>query len=108
MRAPRSGREKRSSRHSIKQMSFAFDVFLSYSSLDGNRVETLAGRLRDAGVKVWYDGWRIPAGADIRREIDSGLQQSRVVVACISPNALASGAVQAEWSSAWIRDTGNY
>jgi hypothetical protein len=35
---------------------FAYNVFLSYSSLDKPRVLRLAEELRDAGLRVWFDG----------------------------------------------------
>ena len=46
----------------IMARSFLFDVFLSYSSIDKARVERMARRLREAGLRVWFDKWVIKPG----------------------------------------------
>ncbi|MBL9129583.1 MAG: toll/interleukin-1 receptor domain-containing protein, partial [Verrucomicrobiaceae bacterium] len=38
---------------------FQYDVFLSHSSKDKAVVRPLAVRLRQGGVKVWFDEWEI-------------------------------------------------
>ncbi len=86
---------------------FAFDVFLSHNHVDKPRVRQLAERLRGAGLRVWFDEWTIRAGDIIALKVDEGLEQSRVLVLCISPNALASGWVALERSTAVHRDPAN-
>jgi hypothetical protein len=49
----------------------------------------------------------IKAGDIIALKVDEGLEQSRVLVLCISPAALASGWVALERSSAVHRDPSN-
>ncbi len=84
--------------------NFSYDVFLSHTSKDKPRVRRLAERLKDAGLRVWFDEWSIGPGEIISLKVDEGLEQSRVLVLCISPNALASGWVALERSTAIHRD----
>ncbi|NTU50369.1 toll/interleukin-1 receptor domain-containing protein [Chlorobaculum thiosulfatiphilum] len=39
--------------------AFQYDVFLSHNKADKPRVRALAGRLRLAGLRVWFDEWVI-------------------------------------------------
>ena len=48
-----------------------------------------------------------PAGDIIGLKVDEGLEQSRVLLLCISPAALASGWVALERSTAVHRDPSN-
>jgi hypothetical protein len=69
-------------------------------------VRRLAERLKTAGVRVWLDEWSSRRGHH-RAEVDEGLEQSRVLMLCISPTALASGWVAPERSTAVHRDPSN-
>ena len=86
---------------------FTYDVFLSHNHADKPRVRRLAERLKAAGVRVWLDEWVIRAGDIIALKVDEGLEQSRVLLLCISPAALASGWVALERSTAVHRDPAN-
>jgi WD40 repeat protein len=86
---------------------FIYDVFLSHNANDKPRVRRLAMRLRDAGLRVWFDEWSIAAGEIIALKVDEGLEQSRVLLLCLSPNALASNWVALERSTAIHRDPSN-
>ena len=87
--------------------NFQYDVFLSHNSEDKPRVRRLAEQLKAAGVRVWLDEWVIQAGDIIALKVDEGLEQSRVLLLCISPAALASGWVALERSTAVHRDPAN-
>jgi formylglycine-generating enzyme required for sulfatase activity len=87
--------------------TFPFDVFLSHNSKDKPRVRRLAERLRAAGLRVWFDEWHIGPGDIIALKVDEGLERSRVLLLCVSPNALASGWVALERSTAIHRDPSN-
>jgi WD40 repeat protein/RNase P subunit RPR2 len=87
--------------------SFQYDVFLSHNHADKPKVRRLAERLKAAGVRVWLDEWVIKAGEIIALKVDEGLEQSRVLLLCISPTALASGWVALERSTAVHRDPAN-
>jgi len=76
--------------------TFKYDVFLSHNHADKPQVWRLAERLKAAGVKVWLDEWVIEPGDIIALKVDEGLEQSRVLLLCISPAALASGSVALE------------
>ena len=86
---------------------FQFDVFLSHNAQDKPRVRRLAERLKQAGLRVWFDEWNVAAGDIIALKVGEGLEQSRVLLLCISPNALASGWVALERSTAIHRDPSN-
>lgn len=60
--------------------NFAFDVFLSHNHQDKPRVRRLAERLREAGLRVWFDAWVIKPGDDIYLAIERGLAAARVQV----------------------------
>ncbi len=92
---------------------FPYDVFLSHNHADKPRVRRLAERLkaagvqREAGLRLWLDEWFIQAWDIIALNVDEGLEQSRVLLRCISPAALASGWVALERSTAIHRDPAN-
>ena len=92
---------------------FPYDVFLSHNAQDKPRVRRLAERLKqaglqmEAGLRLWFDEWNVRSGDIIALKVDEGLEQSRVLLLCISPNALASGWVALERSTAIHRDPSN-
>lgn len=63
---------------------FQFDVFLSHNSGDKPQVRGVAERLRDAGLRVWFDEWVIKPGEDIYLAVERGLEHARVLVLCLS------------------------
>jgi hypothetical protein len=69
---------------------FPFDLFLSYSSKDRSVVKLLAERLRKDGLNVWFDEWVLKSGDNILLKLEEGLEQSRVLVLCMSANAFES------------------
>jgi hypothetical protein len=87
--------------------TFAYDVFLSHSSRDKPVVRELAERLRNDGLKVWFDEWEIKPGDLIPARIEEGLQQSRVLVLAMSKNAFGSDWVTLERGTYMFRDPVN-
>jgi hypothetical protein len=75
---------------------FSYDVFLSHSSRDRSIVCAVAERLRADGLRVWFDQWEIQAGDSIPAKIEEGLEQSRVLVLCMSAHAFGSEWAQLE------------
>lgn len=67
-------------------------------------VRPLAERLRKDGVKVWFDEWEIKPGDSIPAKIEEGLEQSRVLVLCMSANAFGSDWAQLESGTFRFRD----
>ena len=88
--------------------SFTHDVFLSHSSHDTDVVRELAERLRGDGVRVWpnelYSEWEIKLGDSVPKKIDDGLEQSRVLVLCMSEHAFASDWATLESQTLRFRD----
>ena len=75
---------------------FKFDVFLSHSAKDKAVVRPLAERLRQDGLKVWFDEWVLKPGDSIPAKIEEGLEHSRVLVLCMSAHAFGSDWAQLE------------
>src|SRR5438034_7129645 len=69
--------------------SFQWDVFLSYRRPDKGSVRELAETLRKLKLKVWWDEWEIPPGADFQAEIWKGLKNSWATAVCIGPSTVA-------------------
>jgi hypothetical protein len=47
----------------------SYDVFLSHNAKDKPRVRRLAERLRDAGLRVWFDEWNVESSDTIMDSI---------------------------------------
>jgi len=75
---------------------FLYDVLLSHSAKDKAVVRPLAERLRQDGLKVWFDEWVLKPGDSIPAKIEEGLEQSRVLVLYMSANAFGSDWAQLE------------
>ena len=99
------------------QTAFDYDVFLSYSSKDKETVHALAERLRGDGVRVWLDVWEIEPSAGslsrgerarVRAEaIQHGVEKSRTMVMCMSPDYFESEWGRLEHHSMLFRDPTN-
>lgn len=83
---------------------FQFAVFLSHSSKDKTVVRAVAERLREAGLRLWFDEWVLKAGDSIPAKIEEGLEHSRVLVLCMSANAFGSDWAQLEAGTFRFRD----
>ena len=83
---------------------FEFDVFLSHSSKDKTTVREIAERLKEGGLKVWLDDWQIRPGDSIPAKIEEGLEQSAVLVLCMSANSLGSDWATVESQTFRFRD----
>ena len=57
---------------------FQYDVFLSHSSKDKAVVRPLAERLRQDGLKVWFDEWEIPVAASRESAALPSAEQTRL------------------------------
>jgi WD40 repeat protein len=84
--------------------SFQYDVFLSHSSKDKAIVRPLAERLRKDGIRVWFDEWEIHPGDSIPSKIEKGLEQSHVLVFCMSEHAFGSDWATLESQTFRFRD----
>jgi HEAT repeat protein len=75
-------------------------VFISYHRGDADFATVLRIELQKAGHEVWVDQGGISAGDDWRREIDQGIQDSKALIAVMSPEAAQSEYVTYEWAYA--------
>ncbi len=92
------------SRSHTELESFTYDVFLSYSDNDKLVVRELGERLRADGVRIWFDELEIKLGDSIFSKVEAGLQQSRVLVLCMSEHAVASDWATLESQTFRFRD----
>jgi small GTP-binding protein len=83
---------------------FKYDVFLSHSSKDKAAVRSIAERLRTDGLRVWFDEWVLKPGDNLPKKLDDGLEDSRVLVLCMSANAFGSDWAQLESNTFRFRD----
>ena len=77
---------------------------MSHNSHDKAVVRELAERLKADGLRVWFDEWEIKLGDSIPSSIEAGLQQSRVLVLCMSQHAFASDRTTLESQTFRFRD----
>jgi len=70
-------------------MAMEWDVFISHASEDKESfVRSLANRLKEHGLSVWFDELTLTVGDSLRRSIDGGLANSRYGIVVISPDFL--------------------
>jgi hypothetical protein len=67
----------------------ALRVFLCHSSADKLAVRKLSVLLAEGGAEPWLDEERLIAGQDWQREIPAAVEQSDVVLVCLSRDAVS-------------------
>lgn len=72
------------------------DIFISYCVEDKDLVEQIRKTLIGAKFTVWYDSTGIRKGEPLIKEIEEGLNTSRVMLLFLSPSALKSPWVEKE------------
>lgn len=72
-------------------------LFISYSRKDSRFARTLARALEALGADVWIDTQDIEPGAAWTDEVQRGLDRSQVMLLVLSPDAMESKYVTAEW-----------
>lgn len=82
-----------------------YDVFISHANADKpGFVELLAERLRQAGVRVWYDDFVVGWGESISSAIARGLATSRFGIVILSRSFLRGGWSRHELRGLWQRE----
>jgi len=71
------------------------DVFVSYKREDAARVKKLVAALREVGLDAWWDEDIAPS-APWEATIEKALRESKAVIVCWSPDAVASENVRSE------------
>jgi len=77
----------------MPDQEFVYDVFLSHAGEDTSWCETLAARLRNEGVRVWFDQWELQPGDNLLARINDGLAKSRKMIAVWSAHYFRDGKV---------------
>ncbi len=67
---------------------YTHDVFLSYNQAQLDWAENLARRLREAGVRVWFDKWSLRPGEPWLVGLERGIEGSRHFAFVASPQWL--------------------
>lgn len=77
-----------------------YDVFLSYSRADSERVRPLRDALRGMGYRVFFDVQSIDPGSPWKKRLERAIRESRTLVLCWSENARGSDYISFEYSRA--------
>ncbi len=66
-----------------------YDVFLSHNSADKPAVEALARKLRDEGLKVFFDQWELVPGEPWQEPLEQALAESGTCAVFLGPEGLS-------------------
>lgn len=77
-----------SKRGSISEKSW--DVFISYSSKDSDWVSQFYDKLKEKGLKIWYDQSKLSIGDNVRKNINMGLNNCKFGIVVLSQNFIDS------------------
>jgi hypothetical protein len=80
----------------------AFDVFISFSSEDGEEANQLYQSIVAAGGRAFLSMKQISPGHDFSEEIRAALRSSGELWLLVSPNSLKKEWVLTEWGAAWV------
>lgn len=80
---------------------YAYDVFLSYSSVDHEEALALHDKIVQSGHKVFMARKALTPGDDFAEEIRLALHGSRELWLLVSPSSSKSEWVISEWGAAW-------
>jgi TIR domain len=68
----------------------SYDVFLSYNSADHGVVDEIARKLRDEGLKPFFDRWNLAPGMRWRSKLEKTLGSCKAVAICVGPGEMGS------------------
>ena len=74
-------------------------IFISYAPCDQEFTVQLASALRANGAPVWLDVQNAEPGRHWTRSIEEALAESRMMIVVLSPQALHSEHIAAEWQA---------
>jgi hypothetical protein len=80
-----------------------YDIFLSYSRNDTERVQPLLNELKRLGYRVFFDMQSIVPGEQWKKRLERSVRASRTMVLCWSKAAQESDYIRYEFSSALVR-----
>ena len=83
-----------------------YDCFISHASEDKEEfVRPLAEKLKEHGIKVWYDDFAFTIGDSLRRKIDEGLARSRFGIVVLSEHFFSKNWPQKELDGLIAKET---
>jgi hypothetical protein len=83
-----------------------WDAFISHAHEDKREfVAALATRLRDSGLKIWYDDFLLAVGKSLRESIDLGLVKSRYGIVVLSRSYFSKDWTHQEVNGLMSRET---
>ena len=81
-----------------------YDVFVSYSRVDGRHAKTIDSVLRDKGLKTFFDRSNLAGGQPWVRALEQAVGAARAVIVLIGPRGLGN-TQQYERELAFVRKT---
>jgi hypothetical protein len=83
----------------LRKKEFSWTAFLCHSSKDKPIIKKIVSDLSHKGISYWLDEDEIDPGDTILDKIADGLQNSKMIIPCISKDQLASGWCRIEYQS---------
>lgn len=65
-----------------------FDVFLAHNSQDKPQVETIAYKLKQRGLKPWFDKWELRPGLPWQKALEEQIENINAAAVFIGPNGI--------------------
>lgn len=77
------------------------DVFISYSRRDSEIADKVYHALTEIGIRVWYDSYDIPGGADWKKAFLKGVRNTRLFIPILSNNVAKEYMQPHEYRDEW-------
>lgn len=77
------------------------DVFISYSRRDSEIAQKVYNALTEIGIRVWYDSYDIPGGADWKQTFLKGVRNTRLFIPILSNNVAKEYMQPHEYRDEW-------
>lgn len=85
--------------------TYDFDAFISYASEDRAFASKIARKLRDGGLRVWFDESELRVGSSLTGTLDGGLAKSRYAIVVMSEAYIRKHWTQYELKGLLQRET---
>lgn len=80
-------------------------IFISYSRKDKDFVAKLAKDLKDSGISIWLDIWKINIGDSFRKKIyEEGISKSDYLLIVLSKDSIKSNWVKDELNAGLVKE----
>lgn len=77
------------------------DVFISYSRRDQDVADKVYQALSEMGIRVWFDSYDIPGGADWKQKFLKGVRNTRLFIPILSNNVAKEYMQPHEYREEW-------